>query len=90
MSMELSLRFDHVGSLKEKRRIIKSMIEKLKRRYNISIIESADHDDIKHANLTLVCVAHHRDKAEYILNKVIEFIETHFNVEIDFIDKEVL
>lgn len=43
-AVKVALHFDQSRSLKEKRRLLKSIIEKVKQRFNVSIAEIADQD----------------------------------------------
>lgn len=88
MSMELKIRLPYPLSLKEKRSTVKSILSKIKRRYNVSIIENDDHDDLKWVSLMLVVVSLNNTKANLILDNIIEFIEYNYSLEIVEIYKE--
>jgi uncharacterized protein YlxP (DUF503 family) len=86
----IKLRLFSPNSLKEKRRIIKSLIEKLKNRYNISIAEVGDNDLWQISQIGIVVVANSSVFADEIINKVIYFIDNFDEVEIIDIDIEMI
>ena len=52
----LELRLHDAMSLKDKRQVVKSVIERVKRRYNVSITEVGEHDSPRMALLGVSCV----------------------------------
>lgn len=62
-------------SLKDKRRIIKSLIEKIKNRYNVSVAEVDQNDKWKTAVLGMCTVSNSSVQVNRVLNSVIDFIE---------------
>ena len=70
------------NSLKDKRRVLKSLINRLRERYNISISET---DYNEKWNRSLISVAHVSNSnvlGEQTIDKVIGFIEKDSRVEI--------
>lgn len=63
------------GSLKDKRRIVKSMIDRLHRRFNVAVAEVDRQDEWQRSVLGLACVSNDRRHAGQILNRVIEWIQ---------------
>jgi len=64
-----------VRSLKEKRRIVKSLKGRLASRFNISIAEVAHQDDLRQAVLGVAAVAGDKPFLESVLDKVANFME---------------
>jgi len=62
-------------SLKDKRRVVKSLIERLKSRFNISIAEVGDNDIQNKAMLGVSCVSNDAAHADSMLSAVIDFVE---------------
>ena len=79
-----------VGSLKEKRHIVKSVIERVKARFNVSIAEVGEMDKWQLSEIGFSCVSNSRTHAEDILNKVIHFIEGDGRFEISDWSLEVI
>jgi len=86
----IELHIPGVSSLKGKRQIIKSMKEKIKNRFNVSIAEVEKQDFWQRATLGLACVAHDKRAANRILSKVINFIEQNKNISLTDYKIEIL
>lgn len=69
-------------SLKEKRQVIKSIIERLKHRFNISIAEVDMFDSWQTAEIGFACVSTEPDHARKMIQSVIKFIDGDGRVEI--------
>ncbi|MGO3751531.1 MAG: DUF503 domain-containing protein [Peptoniphilaceae bacterium] len=86
---EIKLRLFSPNSLKEKRRILKSLIERLKNKFNISISEVGDNDIWQASTIGIAIVSNDSAFSDEIINKIINFIEDFNEVEIIDIDIEV-
>ena len=75
------------NSLKGKRRILKSIINRVKNRFNVSIAEVDDHNLWRKATLGVACVSNNGRQVNVVLDKVIDYIE--MDKEIDIIDYSV-
>ncbi len=72
----LELRLPEASSLKDKRQVVKSVIERVKRRYNVSISEVAEHDSPRMALLGVSCVGQAEAGCRRTLDNVAEYIYT--------------
>lgn len=86
----IKLRLFSPNSLKEKRMIIKSLIERLKHRFNISISEVDDNDLWQISTIGIAIVSKDRKFADEVINKIINFIDNFDNVEIINCEIEML
>ncbi len=77
------------NSLKEKRQVIRSIIERLKNRFNISIAEVGDLDVIRRSSIGFTVVSNEKTYIERLMGKVINFIDSDARVQIIDIDKEI-
>jgi len=76
------LRLPENDSLKGKRQVSKSIIERVKNRYNVSIAEVADQDLWQLLTLGITCVSTSAQHANEVLSKVVDFIQqSKFDVE---------
>jgi len=81
-AMTVGLFIGESSSLKEKRRHLKSVIEKIKSRFNVSIAE-VDHQDLwQRSTVGVSCVSNERVQIDKVFSSVINFIENHGSVEI--------
>ncbi|HBR01813.1 MAG TPA: DUF503 domain-containing protein [Ruminiclostridium sp.] len=77
-------------SLKEKRRIIKSLIERLKNKFNIAVAETGKLDSWNYCELGLVCVSNEAGHADSMMNAAVNFIETQGSVELTNVKTEII
>jgi len=73
-------------SLKDKRSVVKSIIQKTRNKYNISISEVADHDMLNKATFGIATVSNSQKLNQQIFDSIIEFIESNYQVEVIAID----
>jgi hypothetical protein len=77
-------------SLKEKRRVVKSLKDRVQGRFNVSIAEVDRLDEYQRATLGIACVANDSRHVDEVLSKVVSFIEGSpdalvLDVEIDLV-----
>lgn len=78
-------------SLKDKRQIVRSIIERTRVRFQVAVAEVADQDLWQRATIGVACVSATSGHADEIIGKVIQFITTaHADAEILDADSEVL
>ncbi len=77
-----------IHSLKEKRKIIASIKEKLKNKFNISIIES-DHQDLwQKIQVSIAMLSNSKSLIEKCFDQAEDFIFSNYPVQIINIQKE--
>jgi len=78
-------------SLKEKRSIVKSVIERLRHRYNASVAEVDDLDDPGRATIAVACVSNgsrHTDRQLQTIARAVE--EWRLDVELLAVETEMV
>jgi uncharacterized protein YlxP (DUF503 family) len=87
-SCRVKLRFPENESLKGKRQILKSIITRLRNRFNVSVAEVDDNELWQLATLGISCVSNNQRYTNEVLSKVVDFIANgHFELEI--VDYEI-
>jgi uncharacterized protein YlxP (DUF503 family) len=81
---------DWVGSLKEKRSILKGLIERTKHKFNVSVAEIEQMDNHKHLVLGFACVTNDARLADSIIQNVLHFIENNTDARLDDYVIEIL
>jgi len=71
------LHIEYAQSLKDKRQVVRSLRERLRRRFNVSANEVALQDLHQRARLALSFVSHQRDAANAMLEAIEAFIESN-------------
>lgn len=86
----ITFRAEWVCSLKEKRMIIKSITEKAKNKFNISIAEVGKQDMHKEIEIGFCCVTNEVSHANSIIDNVVNFMENNTDAVIENIEFEIL
>jgi len=86
-SCRVKLMLYESNSLKDKRQVIKSIMERLKSRFNISIAEVDLNDSWKTSIIGFACVTNDTNHANQIISNVIKFMDGDNRVEI--IEEEI-
>ncbi len=87
---QLGLILPEGRSLKDKRSVVKSIRERLRHRFNISIAEVGHNDALRRAEIGFAAVSNETVYLESLIDKIINYIENDGRVEIDTIDREIL
>ncbi|MBI3604716.1 MAG: DUF503 domain-containing protein, partial [Nitrospirae bacterium] len=74
----LSLRIHIPGSLslKDKRQVIKSMMERTRNKFNVAVAEIDDQDLWQKAVIGVVCIANEKKFINQMLDKVLNFVRS--------------
>lgn len=86
--MEVTLRASWVHSLKEKRMIVKSIVQRLKNKFNISVSEIYEQDIHQTIVIGIVGICANAAQSDSTMENIITFIESNTDAEIIDIQKE--
>ena len=86
--MILDMYAEGTHSLKEKRHIVASLREKIRHKYNISVIESDFQDVWQKIQVAVAMVSNTRDMADNVFNQIEDFICLNYPVRIITISKD--
>lgn len=89
-SCKISFTAAWVSSLKEKRMIVKSLLDRAKRRFNISIAEVEDMDVHQSIVIGFACVSNERAHVDSMIDHVLNFLEDHTEAVIRDVEREIL
>lgn len=71
----LDVLIEGVGSLKGKRQVMKSLMDRVKQRFNVSISEVGNRDSWQRAQLGISVVGSSQEQIDAVVSKLIAFIE---------------
>lgn len=74
-------------SLKDKRRVIKGMMERIRNRFNVSISEIEDHEIWNKCVVGVACVSNSEKLCNQMFDQVIHFIDENTYVEITKVER---
>ncbi|MDU5323600.1 MAG: DUF503 domain-containing protein [Peptoniphilus harei] len=80
----------NANSLKSKRSVVKSIIEKSKNRFNISIAEVGENDKWQKSIIAFSTISNNQKIVEETIEKVINFFDSYSEIEIIKIKREIL
>lgn len=74
--LKVTLSLEGCDSLKDKRRIVRSLVDRVRREYHVAIAEVGDLDKHRRTTLGVACVSNEPSHANALLDKVLDFVET--------------
>lgn len=88
LTVELRIPASH--SLKDKRRVLRSLLDRIRDKFNVAIAETADNDLWARSTVSVVTVANDVQHVNTVLNKVIQQFDGHPEAEVLRVDMEML
>lgn len=79
---EIELHLPECTSLKQKRQLLRSVLDRVKAKYNVSISEVLHHDLWQRATLGIAYVTQTQHQARKVLSSIERFIENNQQMEI--------
>ena len=87
MGCNMEIKLGQSNSLKDKRRVIKSIKERLKKNFNLALAEVGTMNEWQYAELAMVTVSNDIRHANSVISKAINFVEK--DVRIELLDYEL-
>ncbi|MCL6477418.1 MAG: DUF503 domain-containing protein [Peptococcaceae bacterium] len=88
--LTLELFMGEASSLKSKRRILKSLLDKMKARFNVAVAEVDKQDKWQYSTVGVTCITNDPSHAHQMMSAVVKYVETSGTVEILGIDTQLL
>ena len=85
---KLTLRLPENQNLKGKRRVVKSLCDRIRFKFNVTIAEVDNNDKWQVATLGIACVSNSNRQVEQALDQVISYIEVS-RVDVEMVECEV-
>ncbi|HKM39033.1 MAG TPA: DUF503 domain-containing protein [bacterium] len=82
----------HLGavfSLKEKRQVVRSVIDRIKQRFNVSVAEIGQQEEHRWAVIGIACLANATNHVDRQLDHVLDFLEKDGRFSLAQIEKEI-
>lgn len=86
-TLVVSLRMDWCTSLKEKRHVIRSIIEQARNKFNVSSAEVGLQDEHTRSEIAFAIVSNDKSFANSVLDKVLQRVE--MNAECEVLESEL-
>jgi len=84
----IRFRLPENSSLKGKRRVVKSIIARVRNKFDVSVAEVDDQDLWQLATLGICCVSNDKRHTNEVLSKVVDFI-VNSRFEVEILDYEI-
>jgi uncharacterized protein len=84
----IKIRLPENQSLKDKRKVLKSVISRVRNSYNVAIAEVDDQDTWQLATLGIACVSNDAQQNNKVLSKVVDFI-SQSRLDMEILDYEI-
>jgi len=81
-SLRLNLYLPGAASLKEKRRLLKSLQDRMRNKFNLAVAEVDSQENWQHSVLAVVSVSNQRNYLEKIFNQVINLVDEMPGIEL--------
>lgn len=88
LNLKVTLRASWVHSLKEKRMVVKSIVQRLKNKFNVSVGEVGDQDIHQIIVIGISAVCGDQKQVDSTLENLIDFIEENTDAEIINIESD--
>jgi uncharacterized protein YlxP (DUF503 family) len=82
LGCNLEVNIGESSSLKDKRRVLKSLKDRLKNNFNLALAEVGDMDEWQRAELAMVTVSNDIKHANSVISKAVNFVENDVRVEL--------
>jgi uncharacterized protein YlxP (DUF503 family) len=88
-SLKIEFRLTDNRSLKGKRKVVRSMVDKVKSRFNVSIAEVGSNDKWQKIELGISAVGNDRRHIDSSINHTLSFLESLYLAEIVHTEMEI-
>ena len=89
-TLKIEFRIHENHSLKGKRKVVRSMVDKVKHRFNAAIAEVGSNDNWQRIELGITTVGNDRRHIESSLGNILAFLESLYLAEIVNTESEIL
>ena len=87
--LQITLDIPSAFSLKDKRKVVKSLVERTRHRFNVAVAEVGDHELYNRARIGMTAVANDRSLVNGILDKALDALESAAAGRADVIDSQL-
>jgi len=88
-SLKIEFRLTDNRSLKGKRKVVRSMVDKVKSKFNVSIAEVGSNDKWQKIELGVSAVGNDRRHIDSSLNHILSFLESLYLAEVVHTEMEI-
>jgi uncharacterized protein YlxP (DUF503 family) len=87
--LTIELHLPEAQTLKDKRQVLQSLLDRLGARFNLSVAETDGNDLHQRAEIALACVSNSTEHCHEVLDKALAMVESEPRAEIVRVEREV-
>ena len=89
--LRFTLRIPESGSLKDKRQVVRSVMQRLRNKFQVAVAEVGDNDAWQMATIGVACVANTARHCDEVLAEIVAFVEhSRLDAEVTNVETEVM
>ena len=88
LSAKLTFHIPHAASLKDKRQVCRSLIDKARHKFNASVAEVGTQEAHQTLTLGVAVVSGERSHAQAMIDEIVRFLEDHADAELTEVEAE--
>ena len=81
--LQIELTIPSADSLKAKRQVLRSLKDRIRRSFNVSVAEVGENDQWQSAALAVVVASNNKRFANKVLSKVVDFVEKSHDIVLE-------
>ena len=89
--LRFTLRLPESGSLKDKRQVVRSLSQRIRNKFRVSVAEVGDNDAWQIATIGVACVTNTHRHCEEMLDEIVSYVrESRLDAEVIDVESDVL
>ena len=89
--LRFTLRLPESGSLKDKRQVVRSLAQRIRNKFHVSVAEVGDNDKWQIATIGVACVTNTHRHCEEMLDEIVAFArDSRLDAEIIDVESDVI
>ncbi len=89
--LRFTLRLPESGSLKDKRQVVRSLAQRIRNKFQVSVAEVGDNDLWQIATIGVACVTNTHRHCEEMLDEIVAYVrESRLDAEVIHVESEII
>jgi uncharacterized protein YlxP (DUF503 family) len=89
--LRFTLRIPESGSLKDKRQVVRSVMQRVRNKFHVAVAEVDDNDAWQIATIGVTCVSNSARHADEVLAEIVAYVEgSRLDAEVTDVETEVI
>ena len=89
--LRFTLRLPESGSLKDKRQVVRSLAQRIRNKFQVSVAEVGDNDLWQIATIGVACVTNTHRHCEEMLDEIVTYVrESRLDAEVIHVESEII